>query len=1050
MSILNLLAGRIGRRPSVQLREPGAAEESADGSTDDQEPKARYKVTGLLGEGGVGAVYLGRDTDLGRDVAMKFLHPKFREHAEILNRFVEEAQIGGQLQHPGIVPVYELGMVDGRPFFAMKMVKGETLADKLAGRTSPADRRGAFLAIFEQICQTMAYAHARGVVHRDLKPANIMIGSFGEVQVVDWGMGKVLQGRDEPQVADELTEQAQVSVIETVRSQGDSAQSIVGSVMGTPAYMPREQALGDVEAMDRRSDVFALGAILCEVLTGQPPYLGTLNEMLSQAMRGKLDDAHGRLAECGADPELIALATRCLQPHPDDRPESAAAVADAVHGYIVETESRAHEATVKALALKRTQKYGVALTGVIATGLAISLWFWREADQQRGRAEEAAVAADHARGLEEEAREEAEANLANFNRLSQFVRLDAAKQAASTMVPAWPEKLAAMREWQSQQAKPLEDALVGLNDTLDVLEARALERSTEEIERERRSHPRAAELANLSAKLECWRRAAAVRAGEAEPVEFDLAGVVMPDTTEKINELAWPLVDPERAEFGREAEGLALARRGLESLPAAGLGRAAMLDTLAWACLANGLDEEAIEHSDAALAAAPESQREVFRQMRDLLGRMQFDFASTSFVAVMDSLASEVEALREVVYQRSTWAFGVDADGFLHGALTELAAGIGDFQASEVQAIARRVLWAERVEELTITRHAARWEEARAAIARADGITASELYARVPIDLRPQMGLIPLGMNPRTKLWEFYHLRSAWDSATQPDPGVIEVPSYESGAELDMNGRGIVFVLLPGGSFFMGAQDQDPAAMNYSAWIEPAETPVHEVSLSPFLLAKHELTQGQWARLSNGDWPSWYVVGTAYTGIPAGTPLEVQEDHPVEQVDWRMCTELMREHGLALPTESQWEYGCRAGTSWAWSSGPEAASLEGVANLLDHSGSTIDPPWNAGEPWDDHYKGPAPVGTYKPNPFGLYDMHGNLAEWCRDWFGGYQYPAREGDGLREPEFYEIIRASRGGNYMERSLTARSTFRAYRAPNANTQSIGMRAARPLLP
>jgi serine/threonine protein kinase len=139
------------------------------------------------------AVHKGHDQDLGRDVAMKFLHDKYKDEPSILHRFVEEAQIGGQLQHPGIVPVYDLGMSDGKPFFTMKLVKGKTLAQALSDRQSVADDRRSFLAIFEQICQTMAYAHVRGVVHRDLKPANVMIGSFGEVQVVDWGMGKVLE-----------------------------------------------------------------------------------------------------------------------------------------------------------------------------------------------------------------------------------------------------------------------------------------------------------------------------------------------------------------------------------------------------------------------------------------------------------------------------------------------------------------------------------------------------------------------------------------------------------------------------------------------------------------------------------------------------------------------------------------------------------------------------------------------------------------------------------------------------------------------------------------
>jgi eukaryotic-like serine/threonine-protein kinase len=347
----------------------------------------KYVVHGELGRGGVGTVHRGHDQDLGRDVAMKFLHDKFKDEPSILHRFVEEAQIGGQLQHPGIVPVYDLGMVDGKPFFSMKLVKGQTLAKKLAERGSPSDDRREFLSIFEDVCQTLAYAHARGVVHRDLKPANIMIGSFGEVQVVDWGMGKVLASGG---VADEklaAERQAEFSVIQTVRSDGHGSQSVVGSIMGTLAYMPPEQARGDVEAMDERSDVFALGAILCEILAGKPPYVGEPAEMIGMAAMASLDDAYARLEATGSEPEMVELATRCLMPAPAARPKSAEVVAKAVHDHLAAVESRVHEARVeaaeakvRAASLKRMQKLGISLTVVIAAGLLVSLWFWRAAD----------------------------------------------------------------------------------------------------------------------------------------------------------------------------------------------------------------------------------------------------------------------------------------------------------------------------------------------------------------------------------------------------------------------------------------------------------------------------------------------------------------------------------------------------------------------------------------------------------------------------------------------------------------------------------------------
>ena len=389
-SVIDRIGKVTGSRPKVSLRD---AEE--EGQTPMLKPlgpqvardAGKYVVQGELGRGGVGAVHKGHDQDLGRDVAMKFLHDRYKDEPAILHRFVEEAQIGGQLQHPGIVPVYDLGMVDGRPFFAMKLVKGQTLAKKLAERESPSAGRRTFLAIFEDVCQTLAYAHARGVVHRDLKPANIMIGSFGEVQVVDWGMGKVLQ---QGGVADEklaAERQSQLSVIETVRSDGHGTQSVMGSVMGTPAYMPPEQARGDVEHMDERSDVFALGAILCEILTGQPPYVGESDELIAMAAMARLDNAYARLEACGAEPEMVELATRCLMPAPAARPKSAEVVAKVVHDHLAAVESRVHEARVeaaeakvRAAGLKRAQTLGISLTAVIAAGLVVSLWFWHAAD----------------------------------------------------------------------------------------------------------------------------------------------------------------------------------------------------------------------------------------------------------------------------------------------------------------------------------------------------------------------------------------------------------------------------------------------------------------------------------------------------------------------------------------------------------------------------------------------------------------------------------------------------------------------------------------------
>jgi serine/threonine protein kinase len=264
--VLDALAATCGPIPRVLLpdtadgKDPGPLiRPSSDEMPVPADRPPRVQLLGEIARGGMGAVLKGRDPDLGRDLAVKVLLERHEDRPELVRRFVEEAQIGGQLQHPGIVPVYELGaFADRRPFFTMKLVKGRTLANLLAERSSPTDDLPRFLAIFEAVCQTVGYAHSRGVIHRDLKPSNVMVGSFGEVQVMDWGLAKVLKHGG---IADEPPPEPsfEVSVIATVRSGSAVEESEFGSVLGTPAYMAPEQASGEIELVDRRADVFRWG-----------------------------------------------------------------------------------------------------------------------------------------------------------------------------------------------------------------------------------------------------------------------------------------------------------------------------------------------------------------------------------------------------------------------------------------------------------------------------------------------------------------------------------------------------------------------------------------------------------------------------------------------------------------------------------------------------------------------------------------------------------------------------------------------------------------------
>ena len=183
---------------------------------------------------------------LKREVALKVLGPQAASSPDLRQRFLEEAQISGQLQHPAIPPIHDQGLLpDGRAFLAMKRVKGHTLEKLLAARLEPAADLPRFLGIFETVCQAVAYAHSRGVIHRDLKPPNVMVGAFGEVQVMDWGLAKVL-GRSEPAPA---TPEDGTRVM-TLRAGDPDSGTKAGKVMGTAAYMPPEQAEGEIDRVD--------------------------------------------------------------------------------------------------------------------------------------------------------------------------------------------------------------------------------------------------------------------------------------------------------------------------------------------------------------------------------------------------------------------------------------------------------------------------------------------------------------------------------------------------------------------------------------------------------------------------------------------------------------------------------------------------------------------------------------------------------------------------------------------------------------------------------
>ncbi|MHC5039813.1 MAG: serine/threonine-protein kinase [Planctomycetota bacterium] len=371
----------------------GGAPGSPDARFSDPVSRDRYIHNEEIARGGMGAILRIADNDLRRNVAMKLILE--REDPDLAERFVEEAQITGQLEHPNIVPVHELGIQpDGRVYFTMKLVKGEALhqiLERLASgdpETVEAYPLTRLLRIFLKVLDAIGFAHSRGVIHRDLKPENVMVGSFGEVLVMDWGLAKA-RGREETLPEGE---------VETDRSVKDKALTLAGSVMGTPSYMPPEQASGHLEEIDERSDIFALGGILYAMLVHEAPYAGKdVREIVEKAVRCRVVPPRRRFPRKNVPPELESICMKALSPKPWQRYESADRMSREIQAFIDRRLVSAHRYGSWARIIRFIQRNPTTsiAVGVAAFMLVISsavvgvVASQMQAARARARAEEA-------------------------------------------------------------------------------------------------------------------------------------------------------------------------------------------------------------------------------------------------------------------------------------------------------------------------------------------------------------------------------------------------------------------------------------------------------------------------------------------------------------------------------------------------------------------------------------------------------------------------------------------------------------------------------------
>ncbi|MFO1031241.1 MAG: bifunctional serine/threonine-protein kinase/formylglycine-generating enzyme family protein [Planctomycetota bacterium] len=873
----------------------------------------RYAIETEVGKGGMGAVMRIHDQHLNRRLAMKVLlersAPRDEEEKrlshQLLGRFLEEAQVTSQLDHPGVVPVHELGLDQrGKVYFTMRLVKGYTASFVfgLARQESEGWTTTRALEVILKVCDTMAYAHDKGVLHRDLKPANVMVGRFGEVYVMDWGLAKVLGQADRHDLRIRKDEGTGASRIESARQRdeesdaGSSVVSMDGQQLGTPSYMAPEQARS--ESLDQRADVYAIGAMLYELLTGRVPYV--VPGVRKPAYRILDDVVEGppkRIEEIekGVPAELVAIVEKAMARDREERYPNVLALAADLRAFLAQRVVKAYRTGAlvemklwvrrnRALASSLAAAVLILVAGIVGTSLYAAenkaLLVEARNSEQKAKDQEAfakqqeqiaTASKNQIAGLLTEAQAEAEKNRI----FADVAKLAEAKRLEADLYPAFPDKVPALEAWLRDFGEPLAERLPELEAALVALRAKAKPITDEQRKLAREQHARWPELLRLQSWSMEWTKG----------------------------------VDP--------------------------------LDALQ-------------EH--------------------------------------IATLENEIEVAGLEFTDRK--------DAHLHRTLTRLVKEQGEFVRSGViPGVQRRLETARTLRQKTVDAHQAEWDEAIAAIKASDGVTASKQYGNFV--LTAQVGLVPIGMDKDSLLWEFVHMASG-------TPG-LEFPKRDAATKrlIPTDEMGIVFVLLPGGSLPEGTIDED----------NKQDTSVRlGVRLDPFFLGKYEMTRGQWLRVTGPN---------PRSSIHSGTGS--QHAFPVADVDWFDSEDVLRHEGLVLPSELQWEYAIRAGTTTRWWTGDTVESVTGKENIA--SGQLLR------------------VGSKAANGFGLFDMGGNVSEWCLDVDNAKYGTERPGDGLRRaPTQPTRFRRYRGGSFAMDPGFALSSCRVIDSPSTTYQHLGVRPAR----
>jgi formylglycine-generating enzyme required for sulfatase activity len=501
-------------------------------------------------------------------------------------------------------------------------------------------------------------------------------------------------------------------------------------------------------------------------------------------------------------------------------------------------------------------------------------------------------------------------------------------------------------------------------------------------------------------------------------------------------------VDPRRTSYGQEPLGLVLALRAreLEARNGAEIPSAPVSEALVLAYWALGRDEDARAAMAVVLEAIEEGQRpESESYFAALSMRMAAARTPEGLRLAEEEIARlerELARAESRLGERRVWRFSEEHSEarWWNSQLTELIDGLEDLRdeatgplspegvsAEHGWSVPRRLRFALDLEAGFAPggRYARAWERALPAIRG----------AYPGLELEAQMGLVPLGPDPASGLWEFAHLMTGRPPERREEDGRLELTEQ----------TGLVLVLLPGGTFFMGAQAEDPTGPNYDPQAREWERPPHEVELSPFFVSKYEMSRGQWLRMSGVD----------------PTPDGVRDllSYPVQSISWSECSTQLARAGLAFPSEARWEYAARAGTSTPWFTGAERRSVaeQRAANLADfeaaRQGVDFADVTYYPEPWDG-FAHLSPIGHFAANAFGLHDVIGSVYELCQDGFVADYYVTSPRLDPVAPWERSARVFYRGGSWKRNALSARSSFRSDIAKREVDSDVGVRPAREL--